>query len=117
MKWVVVTCLSLVHPAGSIASLLPYLAETSFHVPISLFSSFASGSRAAARADAKTTAATRANPTVTVIRRIQTSLLRTVRNPTPNTARAAQLAIAVTLLKNLLLALFIVAKFAATFRQ
>src|SRR5262245_4059538 len=42
MNWVGVTCLSIVCPSGNLYSLPPYFAETSFQVPTSLLSGFAS---------------------------------------------------------------------------
>src|SRR5262245_17952519 len=59
MNCVGVTCLSIVCPAGNLNSFPPYFAETSFQVPISLlsvFASFFSSARAVGTASATITA-------------------------------------------------------------
>src|SRR5262249_35948966 len=49
MNWVGVTCLSCVASSGNLKSLPPYFAETSFRVPISLWSAFAPSFGSSAR--------------------------------------------------------------------
>src|SRR4051794_36665938 len=71
MNCVGVTCLSIVCPSGNLNSWPPYLAEVSFHVPISLLSALApplgSSARSVAAVAASATTATRhRNVTVTI---------------------------------------------------